>query len=217
MLNILPRLDEKIRLLRLQIRFLAKLGRRLGVSFHRQVVEDQSIDVTRPTVSAATRCAMQIQCARDRTEGRAIRVNKLLQVSLHGIFREIPIDMQSSFCRGRVSCAWWSRRGSRMGEGEQPYLLGALTSAARFSNACWRGVAVDGEEFCSQARAVSIDGHRGRGSVPSPSPQSASTRAGTYHPVVTLAKLGKDGLLECRVRVEAAEFEGCAPVGHVPG
>ncbi len=95
--------------------------------------------------------------------------------------------------------------------------MGALTSVARFSNACWRGVAVDGEEFCSRVRAVSIHGRRKGEPAIALEMERASSRVGTYHSVVALAKLGEDGLLECRVRVEAAEFKGCAPVGHVPG
>lgn len=83
------------------------------------------------------------------------------------------------------------------------YLLGALTSATRFSNACWRGVAVDIEEFCKTA-AIRIQVCR----------QTGSGRA--YHPAETLAKLSEDGIPKRRVDVEATKFERGAPVGHKP-
>ena len=44
--------------------------------------------------------------------------------------------------------------------GVRAYLLGALTSATRFSNPCWRGVAVDVEEFCSGLPSACSPDHR---------------------------------------------------------
>ena len=44
--------------------------------------------------------------------------------------------------------------------GVRAYLLGALTSATRFSNPCWRGVAVDVEEFCGGLPSACSPDHR---------------------------------------------------------
>lgn len=73
MLDVLASLDGWVRLLRLQVRFPTKLGGGFRIPFHRQVVEDQGIDIANPIVSIAqdTRCGQNAIA-----KGRAIRVNK---------------------------------------------------------------------------------------------------------------------------------------------
>lgn len=85
MLDILTSLDGSIPLLWPQVCLLTELGGSLGVPFHRQVVEDQSIDVARPTVSMVARHVDE-GCDEEKSAGQ-FRVNKLLQF-LHTEFSE---------------------------------------------------------------------------------------------------------------------------------
>jgi hypothetical protein len=59
-----------------------------------------------------------------------------------------------------IICHAFMGNGRKGRLGSDAYLLGALTSATRFSKACWRGDAVDAEEFCNSTMMVNTHDHR---------------------------------------------------------
>lgn len=99
---------------------------------------------------------------------------------------------------------------------DDAYLLGALTLAARFSNACWEGVAVEVVEFCEEESslksmvAVAMMFARWR-------EEKKERGEPAYHPVKALAELGKHSVPKSRINVKLTEFERWAPAEHVPG
>lgn len=94
------------------------------------------------------------------------------------MFGEIPIDMQSSLCQRVLDCEGKAEKT------DDAYLLGALRSATRFSNACCGGVAVEGEEFCTHEFDIKICDRQY---------QSQSWREVAYHPVKALSLVERGG------------------------